>query len=107
MQTIRSSREIDAMFATASKVSHPFVLALVAPAALPSGGRVCFVAGKRLGGAVVRNRMKRLLREALRRAGGQPETRDIVLIARPGLASASPAAVDAAFASVLERARTS
>ena len=103
MRTIRSGREIDQMFATAAKIQHPLVMALVAPAADPAGGRVCFVAGRRLGGAVVRNRMKRLLREGLRRAGGPPRSYDIVLIARPSLASARPAQIEAALRSVLER----
>lgn len=105
MQTIRSSREIDALFSTAARASHPLMMLLAAPAAQVSGGRACFVAGRRLGGAVTRNRMKRLLREALRRAGGTPHDLDVVLIARPGLASASPAQIDAALRSVLEKAR--
>lgn len=105
MQTIRSSREIDGMFATATKIPDALFLALVAPAARPAGGRACFVAGTRLGGAVVRNRMKRLLREGLRRAGGPPHEYDIVLIARPALSSATPADIDEGLRGILERAR--
>ncbi len=105
MKTIRSSREIDAMFETAAKIPHPLLMALVAPAADASGGRVCFVAGRRLGGAVVRNRLKRLLREGIRRAGGPPKTLDVILVARPGLARADTDEIDAAIRSVLDRAQ--
>jgi len=80
-------------------------MALVAPAAEATGGRACFVAGRRLGGAVVRNRLKRLLREGMRRAGGPPFAHDVVLIARPGLASATSSQIADAMRSVLERAQ--
>jgi len=108
MQTIRSTREIDAMFRGAEKVDHSLLMLLVAPSARDtSEGRAAFVAGRRLGNAVARNRMKRVLREALRRAGGPPKAHDIVLVARKGLAQAGAADVDAAMRSVLGRARLS
>jgi ribonuclease P protein component len=45
---------------------------------------------KAAGGAVVRNRVKRLLREAWRSLLDEvPEGRDYVLVARPGLAEAA------------------
>ena len=104
MQTIRSSREIDAMFRTAKKFEHPLLLALVAPSSEPArGGRVCFVAGRRLGSAVTRNRIKRVLRESVRRIGGLPCGCDAVLVTRSGLAEAKAPEVDAALLYVLAR----
>jgi ribonuclease P protein component len=51
--------------------------------------RVGVTAGRGVGGAVVRNRAKRLLREAVRRHVGHTRSGwDIVLIARPALISA-------------------
>ena len=71
MTTIKSSREIDMVFRTATRVAHPLLIALIAqtPEGRGPQGRVAFIAGKRLGGAVLRNRSRRVLREAARRAG--------------------------------------
>ncbi len=55
--------------------------------ALP--GRVAFIAGKRLGGAVWRNRAKRVLRAALAQAGGPRAGYDLLLIAKPRTAASS------------------
>ena len=44
--------------------------------------RVGFAAGKRLGGAVVRNRLRRVLREAFRTLPGTMRSADIVFVAR-------------------------
>jgi ribonuclease P protein component len=58
---------------------------LVVMKALPNGlswSRYGFSVGKRVGGAVVRNRTKRRLREVLRPAGLAPGW-DIIFIARP------------------------
>jgi ribonuclease P protein component len=46
-------------------------------------GRAAIVAGRKVGGAVVRNRAKRRLREALRMTG-LPVGVDVVVTARPG-----------------------
>ena len=106
MRTIRSSREIDAMFRAARKASHPLVMVLVSPTGREGAaeGRVAFVAGKRLGNAVWRNRAKRVLREAARRAGGPWAGLDVILIARSGTANARADELDAALLSTLRRA---
>lgn len=104
--TIKSSREIQMVFADAKRVAHPCVIALIA--ATPEGrgqsGRVAFVAGKKLGNAVVRNRSKRVLREAVRRAGGPWAGLDVVLVAREATATAAAPILDRALADVLSRA---
>jgi len=106
MSTIKSTREIDTIFRTATRVAHPLLIALIAhtPEGRGRSGRVAFIAGKKLGGAVLRNRCRRVLRETVRRSDGPWAEHDIALIARPGTASATPAQLDAALASVIARA---
>jgi ribonuclease P protein component len=55
----------------------------------PGPGDVSFVAGRRIGGAVERNRARRILREALRQVAprGVPE-HDVVVVAREGIRGA-------------------
>ena len=105
MSTIKSSREIDAVFRTARRVAHPIVISLVMPT--PEGrdqtGRVAFVAGKRLGNAVLRNRCKRMLRAAVQRRGGGWPGYDVALIARPGLPHAAGESIDKALESIAQR----
>jgi ribonuclease P protein component len=67
-------------------------------------GRVAFIAGRKLGGAVVRNRHKRVMREAVRRSGGPWQGLDVAIVARPGLAQAGPLEIDAALAACLSEA---
>jgi ribonuclease P protein component len=106
MSTIKSTREIDTIFRTATRVAHPLLIALVTrtPEERGRSGRVAFIAGKKLGGAVLRNRCRRVLRETVRRADGPWAGFDLALIARPGTATATPAALDAALGSILSRA---
>jgi ribonuclease P protein component len=105
MSTIKSTREIDAIFRTATRVAHPLIIALVSktPEQRGQAGRVAFVAGKKLGGAVTRNRCRRVLRETVRRAGGPWPGYDVALIARPGTATAAASALDVALAGILGR----
>ncbi|MFC1915563.1 ribonuclease P protein component [Chloroflexota bacterium] len=80
---------------------------LVVMKALPNGltqSRYGFSVSRRVGKAVVRNKVKRLLREILRLAPVQPGW-DIVFIARPRVASASYAALEKSVKSLLTRAR--
>lgn len=49
-------------------------------------GRVAFIAGKKLGNAVWRNRAKRRMREVCREVGGPFPGYDVAFVARKGIA---------------------
>ena len=73
------------------------------PEALP---RIGVAAGKRLGGAVTRNRFKRKLREAVRQVYPNIQSGvDMILIARAPSAEASVAQITAALTETLQRAK--
>jgi len=79
----------------------------VAMRALPNGlgfSRHSVVAGKRLGKAVVRNRIKRRLREVMRQSPTR-EGWDMVLIARQASVNADYQALEKAIRELLTRAR--
>jgi ribonuclease P protein component len=106
MGTIKSSREIDVIFRGATRAAHPLLIVLVAqtPEGRGHTGRVAFIAGKKLGGAVLRNRCRRVLREAVRHSDGPWPGFDVVLIARPGTSVASPAELERALRITLRKA---
>lgn len=106
MSTIKSSREISAIFNQSRRVAHPLVVALIAPTPEGRGqeGRVVFVAGKRIGNAVTRNRAKRVLRAALGRSGGPWPGYDVALVARETTGRAPATELDGAIAGIAERA---
>lgn len=96
-----------AQFARVFSKGGSLVNHLVVLKTLPNGlalSRYGLTVGRRLGGAVVRNRVKRLLREIMRQTLLRPG-RDIVLIARPPAAGASYATLEKAVKDVLGRAQ--
>ncbi|MDZ4167498.1 MAG: ribonuclease P protein component [Coriobacteriia bacterium] len=107
MRTITAHADIDRLFARGSRTTHPalIVLAVETPEARDPNGRVLFVAGKKLGSAVMRNRSKRVMRAATRRAGGSWPGWDVALVARRGTHSAAPEVIDAALAAAVQRLR--
>lgn len=107
MSTIKSSSEIQTVFEEGRRSAHPLAVVLVmkTPAGKVQEGRVAYIAGKRLGGAVTRNRAKRVLRATVRRAGGPWPGHDVALIARERTASATPGELDAALAELARKAR--
>lgn len=84
--------------------AHPLVVLVTLP--LSEGGlRVGVVAGRALGGAVQRNRAKRLLRESMRKLlPGLKVGWDLILIARQPLLNASLEQIKTALAQLFRRA---
>jgi ribonuclease P protein component len=83
--------------------TNQFLVLRALPNDLPHH-RCGFVASKRLGKAVVRNRLKRRLREGLHPLTVQPGW-DLILLARPLAARASYHELREAIANLLSRAR--
>jgi ribonuclease P protein component len=79
------------VFSTGRSYAHGAVVLYVAKRATGGGpARAGFVVSRKVGGAVARNRAKRLLREALRLEGRDlPDGLDLVVVARPSVADVS------------------
>jgi len=87
------SRDFDAVYRHGRSVSTRFLVLYWFPRGEEGqGARVGLAVPKVVGTAVVRNKMKRRLREALRsRLPELPQDQDYVLVVRPGLAEATDA----------------
>ena len=66
MQTIKSSKDIDLIFKNGEKINFPF-LNLIVCKNNSINGDIAFIAGKKNGNAVWRNRSKRKLREVYKK----------------------------------------
>ncbi|MSP11404.1 MAG: ribonuclease P protein component [Chloroflexi bacterium] len=85
--------------------SHTLIVLYVKDANGLAYSRFGIVTNKRIGSAVVRNRVKRLIRHALRRRlEAIVQGHDLVIIARAPIAKASWDQVDAAVEQMLKRA---
>jgi ribonuclease P protein component len=82
---------------------HPLLVLRYAPNALDRT-RFGFAVGRRVGKAVLRNRVKRRLREAARLTPVRPGW-DVVVIARPAAAAADYRALRVALGELLRRAK--
>jgi len=90
---------------TGKSYAHPFVVLVVQTSEAPRV-RVGVTAGRSVGGAVQRNRAKRLLREAMRPL--LPQLRpgwDLILIARPALITSTMQEIRQTLMDLLRRAR--
>lgn len=102
-ERLRKKSEFAAVYEHGRTWSNDLVVLKTLPNRL-GWNRYGFVAGKRLGKAVVRNRVKRLLREVVR-ATAANQGWDVVLIARSQAAEASYHELGASVAGLLRRAR--
>lgn len=105
METLKLDREFERVRRTGrSWACGPVVLN-----AAPNGQQITrcgFVAGKKVGGAVSRNRARRLMREAVRlKLPLLKQGYDLVWIARPSIIGAGLAAVQASVDEALRRGR--
>ncbi len=84
--------------------AHPFLTLIVLPNEVGKV-RVAVAAGRTVGGAVARNRAKRVLRAAIApRLEGITRGHDIVLIARPGVQETKSAETEAVVKGLLQKA---
>ncbi len=100
--SLRRGEDFQAVWDNGKSWSHPLIILRARANALDKN-RFGFVAGKKVGGAVRRNRAKRLLREAVRhRLPRMEKGWDLVFIAR---STAELNAIDAVVEQLLRRAK--
>ena len=104
METIKSRSEFERVFTCGKRLSDRLLRVRVArleDGAAP--GKVAFVAPKRLGNAVFRNRCKRVLREAARQWGLPREGVDVILMATKDTHDSHPDEVAASLGKLMRR----
>ena len=69
----------------------------------PGSGGTAVVAARRIGGAVQRNRARRILRAAWQQAAAQHNDRDVVLVAREAVRGATTQDLVAEMSELLRR----
>lgn len=98
METIKSSTDISQLFSTGRRLKTPYLTLIVGDRSSETSrtedaqhdhsGRVAFIAGKKLGNAVWRNRAKRRMRALCRELNGPWPRLDVVFLARSSLCQA-------------------
>ncbi len=76
---------VRAVLETGTRLHGGRVILFVAP----GSGQAAVVAARRIGGAVQRNRARRILRAAWRQVAPHPDDRDVVLVAREAIRGAT------------------
>lgn len=84
MKTIKSSADINRLFEKGRRVNTPelSLIVLCTEGQHDQHGRVAFIAGKKQGNAVWRNRAKRRMRAACQEIGGPFAGYDVAFVAR-------------------------
>ena len=103
METIKSRRDFERVFSGSRRANHRLVRMTALGCNEGGRARVAFVAPKRLGNAVFRNRCKRVLREAAREAGLPREGYDVILFATRQTHDTHPSEVAAAIGVLMGR----
>lgn len=102
--SLRGGSEFQRVWDKGKSWSHPLLIIRVS-ANGASANRFGFVVGKKVGKAVERNRIKRLMREAVRHhLESASQGWDVILIARHQAENADFGAIDGAVESLLKKA---
>lgn len=102
---LHKNSQFQHMYAAGKSYANRMMVVYVLPKAVPDR-HVGFAAGKRLGGAVVRNRVKRLLREVYRLNQSRLiSDADFIFVGRKAMTTADLSAVNRAFEDLCKRAR--
>jgi ribonuclease P protein component len=103
LEMLRSAKDFAALQGSSRSRAHPLLILRWRSNGLDRV-RVGLSTGRKLGNAVVRNRVRRRLRDVLRRSGTRPEGGwDILVVARPASATASYGELEAALERLLGR----
>lgn len=98
--SLSSPRDFKRVYAEGKKARRDGVLVYAAPGARSGPSRLGLSVGTRVGNAVVRNKLRRRLRN-LFRAAAAPEGFDVVIVADPSAAANSFSQLEAALRSAL------
>ena len=103
METIKSKKDFGRVFSGGKRANHRLVRMTVLRLSEGGPARVAFVAPKRLGNAVFRNRCKRVLREAAREAGFPYDGYEVIFFATRETHDAHPHEVAQAMGTLMNR----
>jgi ribonuclease P protein component len=104
-QRLRTGAQFDAVFKRGQRLEGRLFLLVAAPNGLPFD-RLGLAVSRRAGGAVERNRARRLLRESFRRMDRPPGAgADLVVVARAGLVGCGQSEVDLELRERIRRLR--
>ncbi|MCI6274726.1 MAG: ribonuclease P protein component [Coriobacteriaceae bacterium] len=104
METIKSHAEFERVFSRGRRYNDALLRIRVVSTGEGDPPRVAFVAPKRLGTAVYRNRCKRVLREAARACSLPRDGYDVILFSTDKTHDSSPERVAVSLERLLERA---
>lgn len=106
-RTLKSRKRFERVFRKGKRLSTPVVRLTYLRLDDPEDGlgEIAYVAPKRLGNAVLRNRCKRLLRESARAAGLPLDSYDVILFATPKTRDASVSELTARLEGCIRRIR--
>lgn len=100
-QRIRRRAEFQQIYKQGTRVSGRYYTLFIQPNRL-AVGRLGVAATRKLGGAVIRNRAKRLVREVFRRSGIAPGF-DIIVVPRRELLDTALVALETEYRATVER----